>query len=139
MMKRKLQIGLIVLLVIAASFFLIMLTAGAAIAVWIYLAWMVWKKKTRIFHEQMEPELAKRRLKMLKTSLLVAAISVVGVIVGIVMHNVMYAATGAEEAVFFWIALSTIWLFTLATGSSLAIYLKGRQKPTQRNAEASAV
>lgn len=138
-MKRKLLIGLIVLLVMAASFFLIMLTAGAAIAVWIYLVWMVWKKKTEIFHEQMEPELAKRRLKMLKASLLVAAISIVGVIVGVVMHNAMYAATGTEEAVFFWIALSTIWLFTLATGSGLAIYLKGRQKPPQRNAEAIAV
>ena len=122
----------------AASFFLIMLTAGAAIAVWIYLAWMVWKKKTEIFHEQMEPELAKRRLKMLKASLLVAAMSIVGIIVGVVMHNAIYAATETEEAVFFWIALSTIWLFTLSTGAGLAIYLKGRQKPTQRNAEASA-
>ena len=115
------------------------LIAGAAIVIWIYLAWMVWKKKTEIFHEQMEPELAKRRLNMLKGSLLVAAISVVGVIVGIVMHNAMYAATGTEEAVFFWVALSTIWVFILATGSGVAIYLKGRQKPPRRNAEASAV
>jgi len=138
-MKRKLLIGLIVLLVLAASFFLIMLTAGAALAVWIYLAWMVWKKKTELFHEQMEPELAKRRLKMLKASLLVAALSFVGIIVGVVMHNAIYAATETEEAVFFFIALSTIWLFTLATGGGLAIYLKGRQKPTQRNAEISAV
>jgi len=138
-MKRKLLIGLIVLLVIAASFFMIMLTAGAAIVVWIYLAWMVWKKKTELFHDQMEPRLAERRLKMLKVTLLVAAISIVGGIVGVVMHNAIYAATETEEAVFFFIALSAIWLFTLATGGSLAIYLKGRQKPPQRNAEISTV
>ena len=129
-MKRKLLIGIIVLLVIAASFFMIMLTAGAAIAVWIYLAWMVWKKKTKIFDDQMEPKLAERRLKMLKASLLVAAISFVGGIVGVVMHNVLYGLTETEEVVFFAIALSAIWLFTLATGGGLAIYLKGRQKTT---------
>ena len=129
-MKRKLLIGIIVLLVIAASFFMIMLTAGAAIAVWIYLAWMVWKKKTKIFDDQMEPKLAERRLKMLKASLLVAARSFVGGIVGVVMHNVLYGLTETEEVVFFAIALSAIWLFTLATGGGLAIYLKGRQKTT---------
>lgn len=128
-MKRKLLIGTIVLLVIAAAFFMMMLTAGAAIAVWIYLAWMVLKKKAEIFHEQMEPKLAERRLKMLKASLLVAAISFIGGIVGVIMHNALYAATETEEAVFFFIALSAIWLFTLATGSGLAIFLKGRKKP----------
>lgn len=128
-MKRKLLIGLIVLLVIAAAFFLFMITAGAAIAVWIYLAWMVWKKKTQIFHNQMEPELVKKRLKMLKTALLVAAVSLVGGIAGVIGHNAIYAATEIEEAIFFWIALSSIWLFALATGSGLFIFLKGRQKP----------
>ncbi len=69
-MKRKLLIGLIVLLVIAAVFFLFMITAGAAIAVWIYLAWMVWKKKTQIFHNQMEPELAKKTFENAENSLI---------------------------------------------------------------------
>lgn len=128
-MKRKLIIGLIILIVIAASFFMIMLTAGAAIAVWIYLVWMVLKKKTQIFHDQMEPRLAERRLKMLKASLLVAAISLIGGIAGVIGHNAIYAATETEEAVFFFVALSTIWLFTLVTGGSLAIFLKGRQRP----------
>ena len=138
-MKRKLLIGLIVVVGIAAAFFLILLTAGAAIAAWIYLACMVLKKKTEIFHDQMEPKLAKRRLKMLKASLLVAAIAFVGGIAGVIGHNAVYAATETEEAVYFFIALSAIWLFVLATGGGLAIYLKGRQKPTQRNAEISAV
>ena len=128
-MKRKLLIGLIVLLAIAVAFFLIMLTAGAAIAVWVYLAWMVLKKKTQIFHDQMEPKLAEKRLKMLKASLLIAAISFIGGIAGVIGHNAIYAATETEEAVFFFIALSAIWLFILATGGGLAIFLKGRQKP----------
>ena len=128
-MKRKLLIGLIVLFVIAASFFMMMLTAGAAIVVWIYLAWMVWKKKTQIFHDQMEQKLAERRLKMLKISLMVAATSFIGGIVGVIGHNAIYAATETEEAVFFFIAISAIWLFTLATGGGLFIFLKGRQKP----------
>ncbi len=37
------------------------------VGVWIYLVWMVWKKKTNIFHDQMESKLAERRLKRLKT------------------------------------------------------------------------
>ena len=128
-MKRKLLIGLIVLLAIAAAFFLIMLTAGAAIAVWIYLAWTVWEKKTQIFHDKMEQGLAERRLKMLKISLLVAAISFIVGIAGVIGHNAIYAATETEEAVFFFIALAAIWLFTLATGGGLFIFLRGRQKP----------
>ena len=133
-MKRKLLTVLVVLLVLAAAFFLMMLTAGAAIVIWIYLAWMVLKKKAEIFHDQMEPKLVKRRLIMLKASLLVAAISFISGIVGVIMHNVHYAATETEEAVFFYFAISTIWLFTLATGGSLVIFLKGRQKPAQGNA-----
>jgi hypothetical protein len=82
----------------------------------------------------MEPKLAERRLKILKISLLVAAISFIGGIAGVIGHNAIYAATETEEAIFFFIALSAIWLFTLATGGSLAIFLKGRQKPTYRNA-----
>ena len=127
-MKRKLLIGIIVLLVIAASVFMIMLTTGAAIAVWIYLAWMIRKKKTKIFNDQMEPKLAERRLKMLKASLLVAAISLVGGIVGVIVHNAIYGLTETEEVVFFAIALSALWLFTLATGGGLVIFLRGRQK-----------
>jgi len=129
-MKRKILIGIIVLLVIAAAFFLIMLTAGAAMVIWIYLAWMVWKEKTQIFHDQMEPRLVERRLKMLKASLLVAAILLVGGIAGVVVHNAIYAATETEEAVSFFIALSAIWLFIIATGGGLFIFLRGRQKPT---------
>ena len=48
---------------------------GILVRVWIFLVWMVWQKKTNIFHDQIEPKLAERRLKRLITFLLVAGIS----------------------------------------------------------------
>ena len=66
-MNKKLLIGIIVVLVIAAAFFPL-----ALIGVWIYLVWMVWKKKISLFHDQMEPKSAERRYKMLKAFLWVA-------------------------------------------------------------------
>ena len=109
---------------------MIPLTTGAAIAVWIYLVWIVRKKKISLFHDQMEPKLAARRYKMLKISLLVAAISFVGGIIGAVMHNVLYGVTEEEDVVSFFIAISALWMFILATGGGLAIFLKGRRKTT---------
>jgi uncharacterized membrane protein YfcA len=124
-MKRKLLIGTIVVFGIAAA---PMLIPGAIIAVWIYLVWMVWKKKTNIFHDQMEPKLAERRYKMLKAFLLVAGISFAVFIVGAILHNVLYALSETEEHVSFIIALSALWVFIIATVGGLVIFLKGRRK-----------
>ncbi|MBA7587584.1 hypothetical protein ES708_29615 [subsurface metagenome] len=109
---------------------MIMLTTGAAIAAWIYLVYMVRKKKTKIFHDQMEPKLVKRRYKRLKAFLLVAAISFVGGVAGVVVHNALYGLTEIEEPVSFIIALAALWLFILATGGGLFIFIRGRRKPT---------
>jgi len=128
-MKKKLLIGVIVVFGIAAAFFMIMLTTGAAIAAWIYLVYMIRKKKTKIFHDQMEPKIVKRRYKMLKAFLLVAAISLAGGIVGGIAHNVIYGLSETEELVSFFIALAALWLFILATGGGLFIFIKGRRKP----------
>jgi len=128
-MKRKLLIGIIVVFGIAAAVFMSTLVAGAAIAVWICLVWMVRKKKTKIFHDQMEPKLAERRLKRLKIFLLVAAISFAVGIAGVILHNVIYGVSETEEAVSFFIALAALWAFILATGGGLVIFLRGRQKP----------
>jgi hypothetical protein len=78
----------------------------------------------------MEPKLAEKRLKRLKVFLLVVGISFAVGIVGIVMHNVMYAQTEIEESVFFVIALVGLYVSIIATGSGLVIFLKGRRKPT---------
>jgi len=128
-MKRKLLIALIVLIGAAAAFAMIMLTTFAAIAAWIYLVWQVAKKKTKIFHAQMAPESVKRRYRMLKISLWVGAIAFLGGVAGVVVHNVLYGLTEMEEPVSFIIALVALWLFILATGGGLFIYIMGQRKP----------
>jgi hypothetical protein len=129
-MKKKLLIGTIVVFGIAAAMTTMpMLIPGAPI-VWIYLVWMVWKKKTNIFHDQVEPKIAERRLKMLKAFLLVAGISFAVFIVGVILHNVLYGLSGTEEHVFFIIAIVALWVFIIATVGGLVIFLKGRRKTT---------
>ncbi len=138
-MRKKLLIGIIVVFGIAAAAFMLMLTAGALIAVWIYLVWMVRKKETNIFHDQMEPKLAERRLKILKALLLVAGISFAVFIVGVIVHNALYGLTELEEPVSFIIAISAIWVFFIATIGGLVIFLKGRRQTTERNTEISTI
>ena len=126
-MNKKLLIGIIVVivgLVIAAAFF-------PFSAVWIYLVWMVWKKKTNIFHDQMEPKLAERRLKILKAFLLVARISLAVLIVlmvGVVLYNAVYGMSEIADAVAHYIGFSSLGVFDVATIGGLVIFLKGRRK-----------
>ena len=102
--------------------------ATILVGVWIFLVFMVWKKKTYLFHDQVEPKLAERRLKMLKAFLLVAGISFVVAIVGIILHNALYTLSGIEEHVFFSIALLSLVPFAVGTIGGLVIFLKGRRK-----------
>ncbi len=138
-MNKKLLIGIVVLfvgLVIATAIlgppaFVTFEIVGALIAVWIYLVWMIWKKKTNIFHDQMEPKLAERRFKMLKVFLLVAGISLAVGIISAILHNVLYVTLGEiEEPVSFGIGLVGLFVFVIATIGGLVIFLKGRQKTT---------
>ncbi len=127
-MKNKLLIGTIVVLGIAAAIFRPMFIGFVAIGVCIYLVFMLRKKKTSLFHDQVEPRIAERRYKMLKTSLLVAGISFAVAIVGVVVHNVLYGLTEIEESVFFTIALVGLYVSIIATVGGLVIFLKGRRK-----------
>ena len=135
-MNKKLLIGIIVVivgLVIATAIlrnpvWAITLIEVTLLGVWIYLVWMVRKKQTKIFHDQMEPKLAERRLKRLKTFLLVAGISLAVGIVGVILHNVLYGLFEREEPVSFYIALVALWVFFIATIGGLVIFLKGRRK-----------
>ena len=131
-MNKKLLIGILVVFVIAAAMLFRVATFSiASLAVWIYLVWMVRKKKTNIFHDQMEPELAERRLRRLKTFLLVAGISLAVGIVGVIVHNALYGLSEIEEPVSFWIAIVALWVFIIATIGGLVIFLRGRRKMTQ--------
>ena len=134
-MNKKILIGIIVAsvgLVIAGVIihpaFITLGISVAVIGVWIYLVWTVRKKKTRIFHDQMEPKSAERRLRMLKTFLLVAGISLLVGIVGVILHNVLYGLNEIEEPVSFGIGLGGLFVFVLATIGGLVIFLIGRRK-----------
>ena len=125
-MKKKLLIGIIVVFGIAVAIQLIV----PILAVWIYLVWMIWKKKTSLFHDQMEPELAERQYKKLRKFILVAGISFAVGIVGAIVHNALYGLSEMEEPVSFFIALAALWVFIIATIVSLVIFLKGRRATT---------
>jgi len=124
-MKEKLLIRTIVVFGIAA--------AGALIVVWIYLVWMVRKKKTKIFHDQMEPKLAERRLKILKAFLLVAGISfavLIVLMVGVVLYNAVCGMSEIADAVAHYIGFSSLGVFDVATIGGLVIFLRGQRKTT---------
>ena len=105
------------------SFFII---AAIPVAVWIFLVWMLWKKKTNIFHDKMETKSAERLLKMLRVFVLVAGISLA---VGIASIFVGIAVFGPEEGgAFFFIPFSLFTLFFIGIIGGLATYLIGRQK-----------
>ena len=91
---------------------------------------MVWKKGTSLFHEEMKPELAERRLKRLKTFLLVAGTSWAAINGGFAVRLVLEEQYGKEDAVSIVIAFFGIMAFIIATIGSLVIFLKGRQKTT---------
>ncbi len=134
-MNRKLLIGIIIVFVIAAAISVRVLPMYLFLAVWIYLVWMVWKKKISLFRDHMEPKLAERRLKRLKKFLLVATIGVAAFWVNIILMFVIYRTTGfpsseEEEGVFFFIGLLAAVLFLIGTIGGLIIFLKGRQKTT---------
>jgi hypothetical protein len=126
-MKEKLKIGTIVVLVLFMVFTGVIVFA-LPLVVWTFLVWMVWKKKTDIFHYQVELKLTERSLKRLKAFLLVAGISCAGFIVGVILHNVIYGLSEIEEPVFFSIALFSLGVFYIANIGGLVIFLKGQRK-----------
>ena len=114
-MNKYLLIGIIVVLVISAAFF-----PFALIAVWIWLAWMVWKKKTK---------LSERGLKRLKIFLLVSVISWAMIWVSILLGPYIFHVTEeAREGVFIYIAISFHVVSSMATIGGFVIFLKGRRE-----------
>jgi len=95
------------------------------VGVWIYLIWMVWKKKT-----------VSRYLKALKTFLLIAGISglmLIGFLVGVMLYHTMYGLGEMSEtadAIAHYIGFFLYGMFIIATIGGLVIFLKGRRKTT---------
>ncbi len=128
-MKKKLLngiligLGLVVMLLMAFPFGMIF-----ALAFWIYLG-VMYRKRKRVFHEEIEPGLAKKQLKRLKILIIAAGISFPIAIVGIIMHNVQSGLSETEESLYFLIGIVASYLFILASAGGLFIFIKGSRKP----------
>ena len=128
-MKKKLLIGiliglgLVVMLLMAFPYGMIF-----ALAFWIYLG-VMYRKRKRVFHEEIEPGLAKKQLKRLKILIIAAGISFTIAIVGIIMHNVQSGLSETEESLYFFIGIVALYLFILASAGGLVLFIKGRRKP----------
>lgn len=109
---------------------LIFLTGGIGVVLvgtWIYMVWMVWRKKIKISHDQMEPERAEKRYKILKVSLLATGVLLLVGIIGTVGHNAIYVMQKIEEPIFFSIAVVGLFGFVIATIGEWVFYFIGRK------------
>ncbi len=126
--NKELLIRVIVVFGIAvATLLLIAPLALAALVIWIYLVWSVWKKKTNIFQDQMEQRLAEKRYRMLRVLLLVAGVSLALGAVGVIVHNALYGLSEIEEPASFFTGFLSLWMFTMATIGGLVVFVKGRE------------
>ena len=98
-----------------------LLIAAILLVVWIYLIFIIRKRGTGLFDDEVEPEIAARRYKILKIFLLGAGTSLAVSVFGIILHNVL------EEPVTFFIGFVPLCLFIIATVGGLFIFLTGRR------------
>ena len=90
---------------------------------------MVRKKKIRL--TLVPSGMDERHRKMLKVSTLVAVISLVLGIVGVILHNVLGALSETEEEhIFFLIGIVGLMVFFIAIIGGMVIFIKGRRKTT---------
>ena len=79
-----------------------------------------------LLYDRVEPKLTERQLKMLKTFLLVAGISLGAFIISVFLHNAISGLFGIEEPVFFCIAVFVTPLaFAVGIIGSLVVFIKG--------------
>ena len=96
---------------------------------WVYLVIVTRKKKTGLFDDRVESELAEKRLRRLKAFLSVAAISV-GVSITVALYAVIVQPSeeGVAATVVFAILVFAAVLFHVGAIGGWVIYLKGRRK-----------
>ena len=128
-MRRRLLIGISVVLGIAVTVLNPLVGGIFAVGVWIYLVRMVRKQKNSPFNGQMTQEMSKWHLKRLRVFLAVAGISFLVFICGAIAHNVLHGLSETEETVSFFIALVALLVFIVATAGGMVLFLKARQKP----------
>ncbi len=130
-MKNKLLYGILIGLGSVVMLFMAFpIGMLIALAFWVYLGVLFWKRK-RVFHEEIEPQLAKKQLKRLKILSIVAGISFIIAVVGIVTHNVQSSLPETKESLYFFIGIIATYIFILASVVSFVIFLKSRQNPNR--------
>lgn len=128
-MKKKLLhgiligLGVVVMLWMAFPFGMIF-----SLAFWIYLG-VMYRKRKSVFHEEIEPGLAKKQLKRLKILIIAGGISFTIAIGGIIMHNVRSSLLETEEHLYFLIGFVALYLFIFVSAGGLVLFIKGKQKP----------
>ena len=127
-MSRILLTALLVILGSALSVMNPPLAGLLALAVWIYLAWMVSVHGAGLFEGRVDPPTAERLLKRLKMFLRLAGLAFVAFLVAVVLHNVLSARIEGEEAAWFFLALAALGVFILATVGALVTFLGGRRR-----------
>ncbi|MEN8126124.1 MAG: hypothetical protein ABFR32_13470 [Bacteroidota bacterium] len=127
-MKNKLLYKILIGLGSLLLLFFFPLGMILSLAFWVYLGVMFLKKK-RIFHEGIEPQLAKKQLKRLKILSIVSGISIIIAFVGLVMHNIQSSISETHEFLYFFIGLIPLYIFILISIISFVIVLKSRQNP----------
>lgn len=91
-----------------------------------------------LFYDRVEPTLGGRGLKILKTFLLIAGISLAAFIISVFLHNAIYGLFiyffgedfwerigVGDEPVFFFIALLSVATFVVGLIGSLVLFIKG--------------
>jgi len=130
-LKRKLLMGILVVLGIAMTVLNPLISGIFAVGVWIYLVGMVRKHKNSVFNDQMEQEVTKLHLKRIKALLIVAGFSFLVFIFGSVAHNILHGLSEIKMTVSFFVALAALLVFIVATAGGMVIFLKAQKKTTQ--------
>ncbi len=127
-MKRKIINRIIVVIAVIGIAFLISASIPFSLALPIILAWTIWKKKTQIFDDKIEPKSAKKRLVMMKISVLVALISFMMIVFSVFLGVIIFKI---PENFVFYIGFSLLYIYGIATSIGLVIVFKGRRKATK--------
>ena len=125
-MNRKLLRVIVFVLGTALTLLFIHISGILSFGIWIYLAWIIWKKKINVFKDKVEPVTADKNFKRLKALLTAAGISFIVFIVAIVAHNFLIRMY-EHEFISFSITVIALYGIVIATGLSLMMYIKGHQ------------
>ena len=96
------------------------------LAFWIFLVWIVWRQKIKIFQDQMEPKLIERRLKWVKTFLMLGGMLFAIFWLNILLGIVIFGPT--EGSVDFIIGFISAVLFVIAAIVGVVILIRGQRK-----------